>query len=519
VTVHPRRRLYVINRCQRLKVLDFRKVKQKVRRAPAPAAPRRRMPGRALPAGPQAMSLAASLPALHSGLLNRCVRMRPSPCSAQERDEAARLFGADAAAAAANGEKTFEPGEGMAEAEPPEAEPAAEPVVEEPSARKGPTQEQLTAIKARPGGEWPPSRLAWRRGSIRERWQARLGLLVDRGPLFSTCTEGAAARMAHRPLQMPAQRVNVHLPDLVQAVTAAPASTCEQGAAAPQRSHLPVAAAAQHPISKRRPRPARPSPRRPSGGRRRPSPTRPRWRRSRGWSPRCAPGPCPARRPPRRPRPTARRAAAAARRPWTRGDPRAGAPHRRRRAGCWECCPARRGGRAARRLPGGSASGSHGRGRSCGTAAGPLVSCGSRSTCPSRDALSGSMGAARLRRVRLEAAGLLRSLPGRSSAARNAAGGRRAARRQSSCGRRGNAGAAAMLMWALPACVCCREAAAAAGYSPVSACARARGHAVLPAAGLCGGGARPALPRHGGAANLEPQQLPGIEAAALVLSV
>jgi hypothetical protein len=72
----------------------------------------------------------------------------------QERDEAARLFGADAAAAA-NGEKTFEPGEGMVEAEPPAAEPAAEPVVEEPSVRKGPTQEQLTAIKARPGGNCP----------------------------------------------------------------------------------------------------------------------------------------------------------------------------------------------------------------------------------------------------------------------------------------------------------------------------------------------------------------------------
>ena len=73
----------------------------------------------------------------------------------QERDEAARLFGAAAAAAAeANGEKTFEPGEGMAEVEAPSADtakPAAE-AMEEPSVQKGPTQEQLTAIKARARG-------------------------------------------------------------------------------------------------------------------------------------------------------------------------------------------------------------------------------------------------------------------------------------------------------------------------------------------------------------------------------
>ena len=69
----------------------------------------------------------------------------------QEREEAARLFGgADAAAPAANGERTFEPGEGMAEAEAPANAPEPAPeVVEQPSVRKGPTPEQLTAIKAR----------------------------------------------------------------------------------------------------------------------------------------------------------------------------------------------------------------------------------------------------------------------------------------------------------------------------------------------------------------------------------
>ena len=69
----------------------------------------------------------------------------------QEREEAARLFGgADAAAPAANGERTFEPGEGMAEAEAPADAPEPAPeVVEQPSVRKGPTPEQLTAIKAR----------------------------------------------------------------------------------------------------------------------------------------------------------------------------------------------------------------------------------------------------------------------------------------------------------------------------------------------------------------------------------
>ena len=72
--------------------------------------------------------------------------MRP-----QEREEAARLFGgADAAAPAATGERTFEPGEGMAEAEAPADAPEPAPeAVEQPSVRKGPTPEQLTAIKAR----------------------------------------------------------------------------------------------------------------------------------------------------------------------------------------------------------------------------------------------------------------------------------------------------------------------------------------------------------------------------------
>ncbi|KAI3438301.1 hypothetical protein D9Q98_000735 [Chlorella vulgaris] len=91
VTKQPKYRLFVIARCKRLKVLDFRKVKQ------------------------------------------------------QEREEAERLFGAAPEQAA----QTFEPEEELkqAEAAVAAARPAAAAVAE-PSARKGPTSEQITAIKA-----------------------------------------------------------------------------------------------------------------------------------------------------------------------------------------------------------------------------------------------------------------------------------------------------------------------------------------------------------------------------------
>jgi Leucine-rich repeat (LRR) protein len=85
VTKQPGYRLFLISRCKKLKVLDFRKVKQK------------------------------------------------------EREDAEAAFGGRAAPAAA----TFEPDEEMAA-----AEAAAGVRPEEPSIRKGPTPEQLTAIKA-----------------------------------------------------------------------------------------------------------------------------------------------------------------------------------------------------------------------------------------------------------------------------------------------------------------------------------------------------------------------------------
>jgi hypothetical protein len=74
--------------------------------------------------------------------------------SLQEREEAARLFAEGAPEAAAAAEKTFEPGEGLAEAEAPEdvameAAAAAEPEQAPPSTRKGPSPEEMTAIKAR----------------------------------------------------------------------------------------------------------------------------------------------------------------------------------------------------------------------------------------------------------------------------------------------------------------------------------------------------------------------------------
>ncbi|KAK9828890.1 hypothetical protein WJX72_002612 [[Myrmecia] bisecta] len=88
ITKQPQYRLYVIHRCKHLKVLDFRKVKQK------------------------------------------------------EREEAQRVFGADEAAGEAGKAKTFEPEEDLAAAEA-AVKPAAEPEI-----RQGPTPEQQTAIKA-----------------------------------------------------------------------------------------------------------------------------------------------------------------------------------------------------------------------------------------------------------------------------------------------------------------------------------------------------------------------------------
>ena len=55
------------------------------------------------------------------------------------------MFGADVPAA--QGPKTFEPGEGMVEVEPAEAQPVQEAVPA--PVRKGPTPAQLTAIKVR----------------------------------------------------------------------------------------------------------------------------------------------------------------------------------------------------------------------------------------------------------------------------------------------------------------------------------------------------------------------------------
>ena len=166
----------MINRCPRLKVLDFRKVKQKV--GPALQAGRRMFCVWCVMSGCQGrrqveavclvcpwIAVQSSvrqrdwhLPVVHLMVPFAGICLANCNCQRQlhllemqERDEAARRFGgADAAAPAANGERTFEPGEGMAEAEAPDdaAEPAPE-AVEQPSVRKGPTPEQLTAIKAR----------------------------------------------------------------------------------------------------------------------------------------------------------------------------------------------------------------------------------------------------------------------------------------------------------------------------------------------------------------------------------
>lgn len=73
----------------------------------------------------------------------------------QERDEAERIFGegrADAAdsaeAAAAAADKTFEPGEGLAEAEGVAAGEAQMAEAAAVTSSKGPSAEQVTAIKA-----------------------------------------------------------------------------------------------------------------------------------------------------------------------------------------------------------------------------------------------------------------------------------------------------------------------------------------------------------------------------------
>ncbi|KAA6421697.1 MAG: U2 small nuclear ribonucleo A -like [Trebouxia sp. A1-2] len=91
----PNYRLYVIHRCKKLKQLDFRKVKQK------------------------------------------------------EREEAAKVIGAaqqPADAAADEKATTFEPDEDLAQAE--AATAAAQQQAAEPVVRKGPSPEQITAIKA-----------------------------------------------------------------------------------------------------------------------------------------------------------------------------------------------------------------------------------------------------------------------------------------------------------------------------------------------------------------------------------
>ena len=62
----------------------------------------------------------------------------------QEREEAQRLAETDPEALTAD--RTFEPGEGLVEAEGP-AEDEEMAAVPEPTARKGPTPEQITAIK------------------------------------------------------------------------------------------------------------------------------------------------------------------------------------------------------------------------------------------------------------------------------------------------------------------------------------------------------------------------------------
>ena len=64
--------------------------------------------------------------------------------TSQEREEAQRLFEANPEALTAD--RTFEPGEGLVEAEGP-AEDEEMAAVAEPTVRKGPTPEQITAIK------------------------------------------------------------------------------------------------------------------------------------------------------------------------------------------------------------------------------------------------------------------------------------------------------------------------------------------------------------------------------------
>lgn len=67
----------------------------------------------------------------------------------QEREEAEKLFAAEPDLVTA--ERTFEPGEGLVEAEAPADKEMeeAEAAPAEPSTQKGPTPQQLTAIKVR----------------------------------------------------------------------------------------------------------------------------------------------------------------------------------------------------------------------------------------------------------------------------------------------------------------------------------------------------------------------------------
>jgi U2 small nuclear ribonucleoprotein A' len=134
VTKQPKYRLFVIARCKRLKVLDFRKVKQQVRLAG----------GR----GQQQGCIDVGLLQLTASYMLRLIRHSYGALvllASQEREEAERLFGPAPEQAA----QTFEPEEELkqAEAAVAAARPAAAAVAE-PSARKGPTSEQITAIKA-----------------------------------------------------------------------------------------------------------------------------------------------------------------------------------------------------------------------------------------------------------------------------------------------------------------------------------------------------------------------------------
>lgn len=101
VTKQPNYRLYVVSRCKKLKMLDFRKVKQKVRR------------GGHGGAGPQGEPGHKWRRLLASASSKWCCRARSAQYldwasrRVQEREEAARLYGE----AAEQAPQTFEPEE------------------------------------------------------------------------------------------------------------------------------------------------------------------------------------------------------------------------------------------------------------------------------------------------------------------------------------------------------------------------------------------------------------------------